>query len=259
MKAKKKSVLLRLLGIALSLFVLFGLSVAGGLLWWVMKKPGGTALPLDEALISLESPRGKALLASSTAKGDWLRLKRHFVPQSKRSFCGVASSTIVLNALAVRSPKITQETFFQQRGKGTVSFWKVLFTGMTLEQLAKLLQRQNIQVKRFHAERSTLKDFRTHARKVLTKERVFLVVNYARKALKQVGVGHISPIAAYHKKSDKMLVLDVASHKYPPVWVDTKMLWKAMVTVDKESKRSRGWVHVGVKPLVIRKHPQKGK
>jgi hypothetical protein len=46
-----------------------------------------------------------------------------------------------------------------------------------------------------------------------------MLVNYERAALGQAKTGHISPIAAYNAKADRLLVLDVATYKYPPVWV----------------------------------------
>lgn len=57
-----------------------------------------------------------------------------------------------------------------------------------------------------------------------------LVVNYHRGTVKQIPVnnGHMSPVAGYHMDSDKCLILDTNTWRYPPVWVDTKMLWEAM-------------------------------
>lgn len=55
-----------------------------------------------------------------------------------------------------------------------------------------------------------------------------MLVNYRRSALNQPGGGHISPIAAYHQKSDRFLILDVAAYKYPPTWVSTKELWNGI-------------------------------
>ncbi|HVQ02925.1 MAG TPA: phytochelatin synthase family protein, partial [Burkholderiaceae bacterium] len=44
--------------------------------------------------------------------------------------------------------------------------------------------------------------------------------------------------------SDRFLVLDVAAHRYPPVWVRSADLWAAVHTVDPASGRTRGFVIV---------------
>jgi hypothetical protein len=57
--------------------------------------------------------------------------------------------------------------------------------------------------------------------------------------------GHISPLAAYDAKADRFLILDVARHKYPPVWVKAAELFDAMNTPDAANdNRTRGYVLV---------------
>lgn len=38
--------------------------------------------------------------------------------------------------------------------------------------------------------------------------------------------------------------MDVSRYKYPPVWVKTADLWKAMATLDSASGKTRGFVFV---------------
>jgi hypothetical protein len=38
--------------------------------------------------------------------------------------------------------------------------------------------------------------------------------------------------------------MDVSRYKYPPVWVKTADLWKAMNTVDSTAAKTRGFVLV---------------
>jgi hypothetical protein len=55
--------------------------------------------------------------------------------------------------------------------------------------------------------------------------------------------GHISPLAAYDTKADRLLILDFARHKYPPVWVTTSDLFRAMNTSDSSNNsKTRGYV-----------------
>ncbi|MFM6277494.1 MAG: phytochelatin synthase family protein, partial [Dolichospermum sp.] len=72
----------------------------------------------------------------------------------------------------------------------------------------------------------------------------FVIINYLRKEIGQERGGHISPLAAYNQTTDRFLIMDVSRYKYPPVWVKTADLWKAMNTVDTTSAKTRGFVFV---------------
>jgi len=72
-----------------------------------------------------------------------------------------------------------------------------------------------------------------------------MVVSFDRRELKQLGTGHYSPIACYHKESDMVLVLDVARFKYPPFFVSVEELYKAMLTIDEDTKKSRAYMVLG--------------
>ena len=64
---------------------------------------------LPEKLVALDSPEGQRLLASSL-RADLEPLLAHFVPQEYGSYCGVASSVAVLNALGPEA--LTQDGLF---------------------------------------------------------------------------------------------------------------------------------------------------
>ena len=88
-------------------------------------------------------------------------------------------------------------------------------------------------------------DFRREASENLARPGDYVLVNYQRNVLHQGrAMGHISPVAAYDRATDRFLVLDVAAYRYPPVWVSASELFAAMNTTDSESGRSRGWVLV---------------
>jgi glutathione gamma-glutamylcysteinyltransferase len=69
-----------------------------------------------------------------------------------------------------------------------------------------------------------------------------LVAAYDRAALGQTGSGHFSPLGGIHAARDLVLVLDVARFKYPPHWVPTEQLWRAMQPIDAATGRARGWL-----------------
>jgi hypothetical protein len=119
-------------------------------------------------------------------------------------------------------------------------------SGLTLEELAAFIRANGLQAQAVHASDSGLASFRELARTTLGEPGTFLITNYDRRVLKQSGAGHISPLGAYDSETDRVLILDVATQKYPYTWVPLSMLWDAMNTVDSDSRQSRGYLLVAV-------------
>lgn len=77
-----------------------------------------------------------------------------------------------------------------------------------------------------------------------SQERECIVICYSREVLGQSGAGHFSPIAGYHEGTDSVLILDVARFKYPPHWARLSNIVAAMSSVDPDTGRPRGWLHL---------------
>ncbi|MDB9315375.1 phytochelatin synthase family protein [Spirulina sp. CS-785/01] len=116
--------------------------------------------------------------------------------------------------------------------------------GMTLEELAGLLESYPVEAEVYHGGEVTLEEFRRLIVANLQESDNFVLVNYLRSSMGQERGGHISPVAAYHEGSDRVLILDVARYKYPPVWVSVEDLWRATNTIDSVSGKTRGFVLV---------------
>ena len=210
--------------------------------------------PLPDNLIALGSSQGEQLLFASTARADYLPLTQTYVTQANLAYCGVASSVMVLNALKASAPKaegyrgyrfFDQKNFFSKKNTQTVkTSQQVSRGGMTLNELSNLLRSHELTVNTYHAEDSTIDEFRKLAIANLGQADDFMLVNYLRKSLGQKSGGHISPLAAYDQASDRFLILDVARYKYPSVWVTATDLFNAMNTQDRSSGQSRGFVLV---------------
>ena len=72
----------------------------------------------------------------------------------------------------------------------------------------------------------------------------FVLLNYHMTTAGQAPFGgHFSPLAAYHARSRRFLVLDVWPDTEPS-WLDADALVAAMRAVDSESGLPRGWLHV---------------
>ncbi|MBW4500787.1 MAG: phytochelatin synthase family protein [Scytonema hyalinum WJT4-NPBG1] len=211
-------------------------------------------LTLPQNLIAFNSPEGEKLFVESQSREDFFPLSMQFVTQNNQAYCGVASIVMVLNGLQIPAPEapqyspyrvFTQENFFNNEATRKVLAPEVVSRmGMTLEQIGQFLASYNVKPKVYHAADTNLQDFRKLASENLKQPGNFVLVNYLRREIGQEKGGHISPLAAYNEKMDRFLIMDVSRYKYPPVWVKTADLWKAMATPDSVSRKTRGFVFV---------------
>ena len=220
----------------------------------IFNNTSSQALSLSPSLISLNSSEGKSLLDSSQAKQDFSMLNGQFISQSNPAYCGIASMVMVLNSLKNTLPEssqhnlsqvLTQDNFFNNENtKKIVTPAIVSNQGITLNELARLLESYKTKVVLYHASNTSLEEFRKLAEEKLKQPNNFIIVNYLRKKIGQNTGGHISPLAAYNQLTDRFLIMDVSRYKYPPVWVKTAGLWKAMNTIDASSGKMRGFIFV---------------
>lgn len=232
---------LKFVALAVAIILTLGLS---GVAWFGLAAPPVDPVPLPRPLIDATSAEGQTLLSGTPYSVDHGQILPYFVPQSRRAYCGIATSTIVVNALRHPQPLLSQTTLFTPEVSAVRSATAVSFSGLTLEQLGDLLRAERLAVRVVHAANTDLESFRGTARATLSEPSEYLIVNYDRVTLEQQGSGHISPVTAYHADTDRFLVLDVAAHKYPPTWVPATALWNAMKTVDPSSGESRGFLLV---------------
>lgn len=220
------------------------LLITSGVARYAFSAPPVENLPLATDLIAVSSKEGRELLAASPTKTDYGQLEPYLLPQERRAFCGPATSAAVINAALGTQTRVTQSSLFSPAVSAIKSELAVSFSGLTLEELAKVLRAHGLQVTIVHAEHSDVASFRNAAQSALSEPLTFLVTNYDRRGLGQSGAGHISPIGAFSPSTDHLLVLDVAAYKYPYAWVPVSKLWSAMNTVDSDSGRTRGYLLV---------------
>jgi hypothetical protein len=209
-------------------------------------------------LTPLVGPAGMDLLSSSRERADYGPLVEAFLTQANLAYCGVASSVMALNSLAVPAPPAagygryrfwTQENLFAAAAtRSVLPPEQVARRGMTLQQLRSLLASNGAAARAIHGSELTLAAFRRLVVTNLANPADRLLVNYLRRSIGQEGGGHISPLAAYHAPSDRVLILDVARYRYPSIWVPLPLLWQAMRTTDPDSGLSRGLVLVSRAP-----------
>jgi hypothetical protein len=205
------------------------------------------------SLVYFDQPESAQLFQEAETKTPFWILSRYFVSEQLDTFCGIASSVMVLNALDIPAPpspfiypykKFDQNNIFNEVVLKVKPGDKIGADGLTLQELSALLKTFRVNVVTHHADAVTADQFRQLAVEALKSTRRYMLVNFSRTALGQIGNGHISPLAAYHEKTDRFLIMDVARYKYPPAWVRTQDLWNAMHTEDPSAKQKRGFVIV---------------
>lgn len=208
-------------------------------------------LPIPRNLILLDSKEGEALFNSSFHARYW-GLANHFVTESGLTYCGVASAVMVLNASG-QTPPITpshapyrifdQVNFFSPAVLKITTPSKVAAQGMSLEELFDSLKTFNQHASIHYAAETKVDGFRKVVIAAMRSGNSDIIVNFNRKIINEQGAGHFSPIAAYDVKTDKVLMLDVARYKYPPVWVSLSELFDAMaLNDDRKIEKKRGFI-----------------
>lgn len=203
--------------------------------------------------IPLNTSSGETLLSSSNAKTNFWPLLAQLTTQNTLTYCGIASSVTALNALAVPGPEdsvykpyryFTQEDFFSPAVTRVLPATQVAKQGATLDQLATALATYPVKVTTWHADQINVALFRKILANTLKTPDKVILVNFLRTGVGETGGGHFSVLAAYNAQQDRVLLLDVARYRYPPLWIRVTDLWQAIDTVDKGSEKYRGLVMV---------------
>lgn len=213
------------------------------------RMPPTESNPLAPELVALESTAGRKLLTESDATADYHELRTHYVPQSRKAYCSVASAITTLNAARLTTTPVDERSLFDHPSVD-IHPLKVSFIGMSLRDLGSVLRAHGAAAEVIQASDTTIDDFRQTVRSNLSREGDFLLINYEREHIGQLQSGHISPLAAYHAPSDRVLILDVAAYRYPPVWVPLEYVWKAMrAPLNSETAVTRGFIVIRSNPV----------
>ncbi|XP_045822145.1 glutathione gamma-glutamylcysteinyltransferase 1-like [Trifolium pratense] len=209
---------------------------------------------LPSIAIDFGSSQGKQLFREAIQNGHmegFPRLVSCFQTQSELGFCGLASLSMVLNALAIdpgRKWKGPWRWFDEYMLDYCGPLDEIKTGGISFANLVSLAHCTGANVEAFHASHSSIDDFRKYVMKCSTSDDCHVIASYHRKALKQPGAGHYSPIGGYHAGKDMVLVLDVARFKYPPYWVSLTHLWEGMSYINEFTGKSRGFMLISRPP-----------
>lgn len=209
--------------------------------------------PLPVGCVPFASAQGRELFQEAMAAGTmagYFALAEQFHTQADPAFCGLGTLVVVLNALAIdpgpgRHWKGPWRWFAEEHLDCCRPLAEVQRSGLTIPQLACLARCNGARVEIHYGQASTIEAFRQAVREAAqTPGEPHLVVSYERAALGQTGSGHFSPVGGYHAGRDQVLILDVARFKYPPHWVPLGDLFRAMLPLDAETGRSRGFLRL---------------
>jgi glutathione gamma-glutamylcysteinyltransferase len=205
--------------------------------------------PLPAGTIAFSSPEGRAIFAEALAHGGlegYFPLAEQFHTQADPAFCGLGSLVMALNALAIDPGRLWKgpwRWFAEDLLDCCVPLEQVRARGLDLDELSCLARCNGAAVETTRAAPASdnLDAFRADLLRAARAESV-LIAAYDRAALGHTGSGHFSPLGGIHAARDLVLVLDVARFKYPPHWVSTEQLWRAMQPIDAATGHPRGWL-----------------
>ncbi|CAN0885857.1 Glutathione gamma-glutamylcysteinyltransferase 1 [Linum grandiflorum] len=230
------------------------------------------ALPSPPA-IDFASSEGKQIFLEAVQNGTmegFFKLISYFQTQSEPAYCGLATLSMVLNALAIdpgRKWKGPWRWFDETMLDCCEPLEKVKAEGISFGKVVCLARCAGAKAEAFRTSQSTIDDFRQHVIRCSASDNCHLISSYHRGVLGQVmsltdppfpflplqtGTGHFSPIGGYHAGKDMALILDVARFKYPPHWVPLSLLWEAMDKIDVTTGHRRGFI------LLSRPHTEPG-
>ncbi|CAB3405321.1 unnamed protein product [Caenorhabditis bovis] len=219
--------------------------------------------PLPETCVDFSSEIGKKLFTEALLQGYaniYFKLASQFRTQDEPAYCGLSTLVMVLNALEVDPEKVWKAPwrfYHESMLDCCVPLDNIKRIGINLAQFQCLANCNRLKTKVTHGDETAefLANFRQSVVQSVRGELNVIVASYDRSVLGQTGAGHFSPLAAYHPATDQVLIMDVARFKYPPHWVKLELLQKAMCTIDKSTKQTRGYVELelkkGTRPLVM--------
>ena len=182
-------------------------------------------------------------------------LVQQFITQNDVSTCSTASLAMMLNALKV-DPGVTWKGIWRWYDDYNIKHLDPdkIIEGLTLEEFHRLALHNSVRSMAFSPledlpsdsntslRQCNLEMFRACIKACTSRSDGFLTVNFHRKTLGQTGLGHYSPIGAYNKKRDLVLILDVAKFKYDSYWCQLERLYESLKPIDATSKLSRGFL-----------------
>nr|POF25190.1 glutathione gamma-glutamylcysteinyltransferase 3 [Quercus suber] len=182
------------------------------------------SLPSPPA-IEFASSEGKKLFSEALGDGTmegFFKLISYYQTQSEPAYCGLATLSMVLNALSIdpgRKWKGPWRWFDDSMLDCCEPLAKIKADGITFGKVACLAHCNGAKVEAFRTSESTIDDFRKYVICCTSSEDCHVITSYHRAVFKQTGTGHFSPIGGYHAGRDMVLMFMIISrhHRAPSI------------------------------------------
>jgi hypothetical protein len=134
--------------------------------------PGLACAADSSGPVYFDQPASAKLFEEAEVKGQFWPLARYFISQRIDTFCSVASSVMVLNALEVPSPvspmtypynKFDEQNFFTREVLAAQKVRNIAGDGIYLAELSDMVKAHCVSVDTHHADKLSLAQFRTLA------------------------------------------------------------------------------------------------
>lgn len=195
--------------------------------------------PIPAGLTELSTADGQQMLRNSTPNDQFWLLAQEFTTQDSQDWCGLASATMVLNALPIPKPAINafegypyfyQDNILKTSKPTVMTASEVANWGLGLDDITDILNAHvGVEAEALHTDPSavSLDQFRQSIADAMAASDTYLIANFDRYEFMGEGGGHHSPLGAYCAESDTVLVLDVARYRFKPYWVPVEKMYNA--------------------------------
>lgn len=191
----------------------------------------------------LNSPIGQARLLNAQYKSDFFELVQHYENQRIEGYCGVVTTAMFLNALPVPKPLLLDfdpiSNYYNEDNvpNAQTDLVKnrtlIAVQGMSLPELARFVPAGHPGVSASYQHtffaNVSMGAFRTNILAALSQPYVYVSVNFKRESAGQCTgcTGHHSPIGAYHRETDSVLILDTTRYYVASYWIPISILYNS--------------------------------
>jgi len=229
--------------------------------------------PLDSELVSIESEGGKKLLNEAEEGSCSKALREAVFSQSHPAFCALAACAVVVRAHrgdygAIAETEHPDQDFFSREvaGPGELPpmwfhFWGfpmfdrlpdwlrkeltsfIKYDGLPLGAVREIMTSQGFQAELHCGSQVSESMLRDILEEAATSDNMYVLLNVGRRALGQRGDGHFFISGGVHRRSDRALLLEVNTWRYPSTWARISAVHASLQTTTM-SGQPRGFIVV---------------
>lgn len=180
----------------------------------------------------LSSPEGLERLVRSGQAQKFFHIANFYRFQTDAFSCGPTSASIVLNALGYGSDSAPASGDGIRAYTPENIFSSITEAGLELEELRRIIADYDLTVEKRVMSADSKMEQRQIFLEALQAPASYVIANFSRES-----GGHFSPVVAYDRLSDSVLILDTNPSQQPWNWMPLETLLAAMETRDRHENR----------------------